>query len=449
MYLGLGGCVLVALCACIVAAGIAGVLYYRSTRLVAAEPAAEYILDASPRMDLPTAGGTRLAVARGVLAEIIRPAEASVTAGLRVFGSGANTEACRDTNLIVALAPASQALIADQLLGLSTGKAADAALAEAMIAAIKDLAAKKGPHSLVVVTGGQDSCNPEAGQLIAQEATRAGIQLQTFVIGFEVPESESVAIKGLVDPASGGQYIDAPDEASLRAAVQKIQNQIDRPATQSQHGNYASQTACDHPYFPLRPGNTWTYQGQDTTMTWTVNNVTGDLSNATADMTMDIGQNATFNLQWSCSASGIDSYEFGTLAMAGLGNMGKYSVRSHSGAFLLPPDQLTPGATWDNAYTIDFTIDTGGVGTFTSTVDAADSYIAGVVESITTAAGTFDALRVDSTGTTTTTTTGGVGGGTFNTANTFWYQYGVGLAKFTSTSDSSTSTTELVSYSVK
>src|SRR3990172_4288786 len=254
MFLGLGGCVLVALCAC----------------PVAAEPAAEYILDASPRMDLPTAGGTRLAVARGVLAEIIRPAEASVTAGLRVFGSGANTEACRDTTLIVALAPASQALIADQLLGLSTGKAADAALAEAMIAAIKDLADKKGPHSLVVVTGGQDSCNPEAGQLIAQEAARAGIQLQTFVIGFEVPESESLAIKGLVDPASDGQYIDAPDEARLRAAVQKIQNQIDRPAPQ---GNYASQTACDHPYFPLRPGNTWTYQSQDSTTTWTVNTV--------------------------------------------------------------------------------------------------------------------------------------------------------------------------------
>ena len=77
---------------------------------------------------------------------------------------------CQDTDLLVPLAPANQGLISDQLAALTAGAGADAALAEAMVAAIRDLAATAGPHSLVVVTGGADSCNPEAGQLIAREA---------------------------------------------------------------------------------------------------------------------------------------------------------------------------------------------------------------------------------------------------------------------------------------
>src|SRR6185436_18160076 len=144
----------------------------------------------SPRMIEPSEGGTRLAIAQAVLAEIVRPADTAVTAGLRVFGTGHQPAACQDTDLLVPLAPASQGLISDRLVALTSGAGADAALADAMVAAIRDLAGTRGPHSLVVVTGGADSCNPEAGQLIASEADKAGIKLELFVVGFQVSDED-------------------------------------------------------------------------------------------------------------------------------------------------------------------------------------------------------------------------------------------------------------------
>lgn len=174
-------------------------------------------------------GSTRLALAQAVLAEVIRPAEPSLTAGLRVFGSGAQLAACQDTDLLVPLALANQALIADRLGTLQAGAAADAALGQAMLAAIGDLAGKRGPHTLVVVTGGTDTCNVEAGKLLAQEADRAGIDLELFVVGYQVPETETQAIRGIVDDAGNGTYLGAQDKDQLRGLLLSIQAHVDKP----------------------------------------------------------------------------------------------------------------------------------------------------------------------------------------------------------------------------
>src|SRR5262245_8817339 len=95
-----GGCVLLLACAVVAGAG-AALLYLRRPARVT--PNVEYVLDASPRMLEETNGATRLSVAQGVLAEIVRPASAGVAAGLRVFGSGAGqqTGVCQDTALLV------------------------------------------------------------------------------------------------------------------------------------------------------------------------------------------------------------------------------------------------------------------------------------------------------------------------------------------------------------
>src|SRR5688500_4951438 len=110
----LGGCVLLALCIAVIAvAGAAGWAWRQRGQGPAAEPAVEYILDASPRMALLSQGGdtSRISVARSVLAEVIRPADPQVTAGLRVFGAGSAAEPCQDTHLVVPLAAANQSQI--------------------------------------------------------------------------------------------------------------------------------------------------------------------------------------------------------------------------------------------------------------------------------------------------------------------------------------------------
>ena len=195
------------------------------------QPAVEYVLDSSVRMALlaDTGGGTRLAVAQGVLAEIIRPANPVVTAGLRVFGTGAAAQDCTDTRLLVPLAPANQAKIADGLLAVGPAIQPDAALGAAVVAALHDLAATRGPRTLVVVTGGTDSCNTQAGALIAAEAKRDGIDYQLFVIGFQVPDDQGSAILGLVD-SGNGHYIRVSNHDQLQTVLQTIQQFVDNPA---------------------------------------------------------------------------------------------------------------------------------------------------------------------------------------------------------------------------
>ena len=97
-----GGCALLLACAVVVGAA-AVLIYLRQPATAATTPNVEYILDASPRMLTETDGATRLSVAQGVLAEIIRPASTQVAAGLRVFGTGTGqtTAACQDTALLV------------------------------------------------------------------------------------------------------------------------------------------------------------------------------------------------------------------------------------------------------------------------------------------------------------------------------------------------------------
>ncbi len=241
---------LVVVVAGLVCAGLAAGGYYLYTRReLPAQPAVEYILDASPRMAQPAKidGGTRLGVAQGVLAEIVRPADPKVTAGLRVFGTGALPQACQDTRLVVPLALAVQGQISTQLLGLTTGPSADAAVAEAMVSAIRDLATTLGPHTLVVVTGGEDSCNPEAGQLIAAEAARAGIRLQLFVVGYQVPNEQADAIKGLVDDAGGGAYINTQTKAELQQVLAAIQHHVDDPIVNPVAGVIATAQAVSGP----------------------------------------------------------------------------------------------------------------------------------------------------------------------------------------------------------
>lgn len=231
LYIILGGLAALFLCLCVVGA-LGGYFFLnRQQELAAASPSVEYILDVSSRMELPAPGGdaSRLEVARTVLADVVRPGNVATAAGLRVFGSGAAAESCRDTDLLVPVAPANQPEISDELTGLAAGPATEPALAEAMIAAIRDLASTEGARSLVIVTGGQDLCSDEVGQLVARELDNAGIELKTFVIGFAVTAEEAQAIKEMVDELDGGSYMDAPDASTLAAVLAAVQQFVDNP----------------------------------------------------------------------------------------------------------------------------------------------------------------------------------------------------------------------------
>jgi len=427
---------------CLASGAVGAFLYLRDRVGPAEEPAVAYILDTSPRMNLSGEEGTRLSIAQAILAEIVRPADPTYTTGLRVFGSGARPQPCEDTDLVVPFSAANQSAISDRLLGLQVGAAAESALAEAMLAAIRDLDTARGPHYIVVVTGGADSCNPQAGELIASEADRAGISLETYVVGFQVTEQDAAALKTMSEAATGATYYDAPNAAALRSVLGSIQRRIEQPAAAS--GGYEAQTACDHPYFPLRQGATWSFSSEGYSYSWTVSAVSGDLNNATATFVMAFEGGST-SFEWTCSSDGVYSYDVGTFTADALGTIGNYSVTSQSGARFPPADELEAGSSWASEYTTTFETSVEGFST-TFTTQIQESHSAGAVQSLATGLGTFDAIPISTTTTSTSTTDFG----SFSSASSSvcWFARGVGMLSCDSDSEGFSSHVELVSYSV-
>ena len=449
----LAGCAVIVICGSALLAGALGWLRQRGAE--AAQPAVEYILDTSPRMALPSeqGGASRLEVASSVLAEVIQPAGPSLVAGLRVFGDGHRAVACEDTKLVVPLAPANRATIVGQLPHLQTGPSTQAALVQAIIAAIGDVTTETGPRTIVVVTGGDDTCSAEAAQLMAAEAEQAQVDLHLFVIGYLVEPPAAEALRGLVEAWGNGTYLEAANEAELREALRAVQGHVDDPDTTtpgdvsatataaSQPANTATPetatvdsptpgptattttgsdaaAACDHPYFPLRLGATWTYATADGSHTYAVTAVSGTAEKATATMTRD----GVDEITWQCTADGLVVFT----ALGGILGFGPqpldWTVLERTGAWLPPSASLAEGARWQFGFGMEEAPASGetvvGGFTFVQDLEVAGS------EPFTLEGEVMDALRIDSSLVTTPRDLPPASG-----RDTYWLVEGLGLVK--------------------
>lgn len=423
---GLGGLGVVGGCLCLVVAAIGIFLFNRSRQPSKTEPAVAYILDASGRMSqLADASQTRLAVAQSVMAEVIRPADPKEVSGLRVFGSGAASDACTDTSLVVPFAPANQTNIVAKLPSLTSGPVADASLTEAMIQAMHDLATRTGTSSLVVVTGGADTCHPDAAQLIAQEAARAGIKLETFLVGFMTTAQDAQAIKGMVAQTPNSAYLDAPDAATLEHVLDTVQTHIDQPAAStfaqvvaaSQQTAVQGHSACTLDYWPIQSSASWSYNSPGGDWTDSVAEVLGDDSNATTTIVHEIPQSRT-NAEWTCTTEGISPAN--SLEAAFNGNTVQTTVVSVVGVWI-PADRFALNASWDFQETYTQTTSSS---TSAETFTLARGCSVNAAESVTVPAGTFDTLRADCTEIRTDSA-----GTATTTELKSWYAKGVGLVK--------------------
>jgi hypothetical protein len=431
------GCLVLAALCCLVVL-IAGGFYYFQTRTAAENPGVAYVLDTSTRMGLQSQGGSRLEVAQGIMSEIVRPGNPQLTSGLRVFGSGVIDQSCEDTELVVPFETANQQRIASELGVLELGASEESAMAQAMVDAIRDLAATDGPQSLVVVTGGSDSCHPQASELIAREAELAGIRLQTFVVGFEVSEDEAEAIKGLVSDIPGATYHDAPDAEALLRVLTDIQVVIDQP------GGPVASTACDHPYLPVLPGASWTFSGDGYTYNMRVESVSGDMQSARADVVSSFPEGSV-TLEWTCAAGGVSFTQMGAFSVSDTVGVGKFEIIDQSGNTLLPTNEFVPGASWSSEHTMAYSI---GIAELDSafTSHTSENHSAGAPQTITTPAGTFEAIPVTSDGTVTTSGQFGIGSNSYTSV--VYYSEGVGIVRIETFSEGFGIQLDLQSYFV-
>jgi hypothetical protein len=451
---------------------VVGLYFLRQPEPANTEPTVAYILDVSPRMGPSAERKDRLQIARGILANVVRRADPELTAGLRVFGTDrVATVDCEDTELLVPFAKANRDRVATRFSELEIGGSTESALGEAMITSIRDLKDEEGPRYMVVVTGGPDSCNPDAGRLIGAEAERAGINLQTFLVGFQVSPLESDALRRMAEQIAGGMYLEAADAEELRRVLESIQRFIeqgdpieleeaagpisapeeeepdDEPQPEVPMGDalaYESQTACDHPYFPLRTGAHWDYSYDGTPASWDVTSISGDLVSATATVVVQIDP-VTITYTWDCGTDGVFYYQSGLFDFSELGENVEIVLTSQSGSPIPPAVAFQPGGNWTSAYTMEIRIEVEGA-SFVITNEVEESHTAGAIQERTTTAGTFDVIPVTTSGTTTTSMPGN--SFTNTSSGTCWFALGVGWLGCEMSSAGETSVSELVGFSI-
>jgi hypothetical protein len=222
--------------------------------------------------------------------------------------------------------------------------------------------------------------------------------------------------------------------------------------------NSGPQSACDHPYWPMREGARWVFrsaEGGD--LTWEIIEVNGDLQNAEATMQMTTGgaENAlTFNYTWECSADGgLVSFDFAGQNFEQAGLEMDMQVTAGTGEFLPAPELLQAGYSWDTTLDstfsfmmaegdVEMTIGGSMTNETTNTVTSTEpvSFEGATVDGLQIEQASDMTMTMDMLGTSTTTD--------LNLGNTMVLGRGIGMISQTNRTEFGDVTTELVEVNI-
>lgn len=193
-----------------------------------------------------------------------------------------------------------------------------------------------------------------------------GLQACSLPLGEAAPTATPMAAIASGESGSGNGEQDEAESESVPEQAEEANPAVDVNQPQS---------ACDHPYFPLRTGATWTYRDRSngSNIRWEVNEVTGDLQSATARMTSFINNPGELSAEgiridytWQCTVGeGTVSFDYGSLSNlnTGLGELSLELVEMQGEGVMFPPaDLLAPGYSWTFSGQSKFDFEMQGVG---------------------------------------------------------------------------------------
>lgn len=214
-----------------------------------------------------------------------------------------------------------------------------------------------------------------------------------------------------------------------------------------------SQSACDHPYLPLRPGATWTYELSDGSVIWEVVDVQGNMDEATTMLNVTVGD-VILDYQWHCTAGqGLDTFDFANLTSAPVGLDMTIEQVSIDGQFILPPDQMIPGASWTAELLGEISYSQEVEGTSieaTGEMKTVQEHTIKSAEPVEFDGQTVPGLQIEQVNTITLLLSlmGTNTEQTISLTNDYDLGYGIGIIGQSSESNFGTDTMELVSYSI-
>ena len=234
----------------------------------------------------------------------------------------------------------------------------------------------------------------------------------------------------------------------LPSQTQPQENPVESQITTEDNSN---DPGCKNPFIPVVLDASWTYKSSGSPRGEHL--VTETISDVRADgftVTTDYGS-AKKAFDWSCTPEGLRVFGSGSNQAEGLSvDSGQWqlalTIKNASGVTL--PVKINTGDLWIQTYEFESTGDVAG-NTISSLGTAISTYEFLGMESITTPAGIFQAIKIK--GDTKEDTQATVGGSVVNSSNEhqtmFWFVEGIGRVR-SETTGSYTETMELQSYSI-
>ncbi|MCW5874251.1 MAG: hypothetical protein KIS88_06355 [Anaerolineales bacterium] len=219
-----------------------------------------------------------------------------------------------------------------------------------------------------------------------------------------------------------------------------------------------SGSLCSVPYMPVSEGASWSYQGTGETgpFSWTTTASNVSDTGFTVTQTHDTGgEPLIVTQQWSCADEGVIALEYGGGADASLSYTGlNATLETLQTTGITMPRDTAPGDNWQQSFQLQGTVTTADI-----VSDVAGSvtqaYQAMAIESVSTPAGVYDALKVEvvTTFDLQMTLMGITVPFSMVSTNTTWFAHNVGWVKSTGNAEIDgaagfENTIELQSYSI-
>jgi hypothetical protein len=179
--------------------------------------------DASGSMRADDGSGTpKIKAAKDAAVSLLKTLPATTQLGLRVFGGTLPSQpkgpACHDSHLVLPIGPLNRGQVEAKIRSFSAKGRTP--IAYALQQAADDLG-PSGSRTIVLVSDGQDTCQPPPPCKIARQIAKGGVAMRIQAIGFNVDKDARKQLQ-CIATAGGGVYRDASNAASLRQELQTL-----------------------------------------------------------------------------------------------------------------------------------------------------------------------------------------------------------------------------------
>lgn len=176
-----------------------------------------FILDASGSMWGQVEGKAKMAIAKEVMADLIKDLPDKMNVGLVAYGHRKKGD-CNDVEELVALAPADKKALVSKVNAISPKGMTPITLS--ITKTVKPLKSKEGETTVVLVSDGKETCEGDPCALV-KELKQSGVKFTMHVVGFDVTPEETKQLE-CIAKAGGGEYFAAKNAGEFKKAAEEV-----------------------------------------------------------------------------------------------------------------------------------------------------------------------------------------------------------------------------------